>query len=293
MNKEEFITDFLYRVYNDFKYEIGQRKTCCILKELRFDGGHIPPYEDSAIQQAYLLRYAYAYFFEYYAIYYTIISQLKKDDEIKVLSVGSGCGLDYYALLYAMDEQQFNWSNLHYTAVDKVNWQYFYNVGGNLCYFNNDVAELDINDSKEYNIIIFPKTIGELNKQQFNFIKEYIEYKVEDKFYLINSLRESYGVDSNRFNKLVDYIGKMRGELVCGDDIEVKVLESRGVYGYNGMYNVSYPDEIKKYIENILVQCQYYNSFGQVHEEKCLEMNRKVVLRTDHIRVQIADFYTK
>ena len=78
--------------------------------------------------------------------------------------------------------------------------------------------------------------------------KEYIEYKVEDKFYLINSLRESYGVDSNRFNKLVDYIGKMRGELVCGDDIEVKVLESRGVYGYNGMYNVSYPDEIKKYI---------------------------------------------
>ena len=59
------ITKYLQTVYEDLQRYVDNDVCLCKFKELNFEAGALPDYEDINIQQLYLLRYAFAYALEY------------------------------------------------------------------------------------------------------------------------------------------------------------------------------------------------------------------------------------
>lgn len=55
------ITQYLQDIYEDLQRYVDNDVCLCKFKELNFEAGAFPDYEDINIQQLYLLRYAFAY----------------------------------------------------------------------------------------------------------------------------------------------------------------------------------------------------------------------------------------
>ena len=70
------ITKYLQTVYEDLQRYVDNDVCLCKFKELNFEAGALPDYEDINIQQLYLLRYAFAYAFEYSRMYLDVLSQM-------------------------------------------------------------------------------------------------------------------------------------------------------------------------------------------------------------------------
>ena len=84
------ITQYLQDIYEDLQRYVDNDVCLCKFKELNFEAGALPDYEDINIQQLYLLRYAFAYAFEYSRMYLDVLSQMDDVNNISVTSVGCG-----------------------------------------------------------------------------------------------------------------------------------------------------------------------------------------------------------
>ena len=82
------ITQYLQDVYEDLQKYVDDDVCLCKFKELKFEAGELPDYEDINIQQLYLLRYAFAYAFEYSRMYSDVLSQMNDANSITITSVG-------------------------------------------------------------------------------------------------------------------------------------------------------------------------------------------------------------
>lgn len=91
------ITKYLQTVYEDLQRYVDNDVCLCKFKELNFEAGALPDYEDINIQQLYLLRYAFAYAFEYSRMYLDVLSQMDGVNGISVTSVGCGSMIDYWS----------------------------------------------------------------------------------------------------------------------------------------------------------------------------------------------------
>lgn len=60
------ITQYLQDIYEDLQRYVDNGVCLCKFKELNFEAGALPDYEDINIQQLYLLRYAFEYSWMYY-----------------------------------------------------------------------------------------------------------------------------------------------------------------------------------------------------------------------------------
>lgn len=94
------ITKYLQTVYEDLQRYVDNDVCLCKFKELNFEAGALPDYEDINIQQLYLLRYAFAYAFEYSRMYLDVLSQMDGVNGISVTSVGCGSMIDYWSLVH-------------------------------------------------------------------------------------------------------------------------------------------------------------------------------------------------
>lgn len=282
----DFINDKITQIHNDFLEEIGCFETCCILKELRFNGGNIPDYNLAYMQQLYLLRYFPAYLIEYYDIYKTIIS-LSFIDRYNVLSIGSGCGIDYYALYFALNQ---NHDLICYTGIDICDWNYRDSLGNDEFYFEN----IDINNWAEfdwdgYNVIIFPKSIGEFSNDTFNALLKVIkksQFK-SNKLILVSSLRSSrVDDDTDRLTRIIN-VFENHHDYNCIDDKETHTRYKQNVSLNTYFPQFHYPNDIRESIVSLIEYCDTYNMNGEACEYDCQYLNKWPILKTGLIKYQI------
>jgi hypothetical protein len=163
----DFISRKINYIFKDFKKNLEEIGTFCELKDLRFDSNHTPDYDKIIIQRLYLLRYFPAYLVEYYLMFQDMFKKKFLGKDLNIISIGAGCGIDYWGCKFASDELVEK-INIRYTGMDIIDWKYWDSLGNEECYFlERDINQMDALDEEEYNVIVFPKSIGELSNETF------------------------------------------------------------------------------------------------------------------------------
>lgn len=204
------VNDYIDDIFNDFKeYLDNQKKLCELKEEVYFYSNHIPNYDKLCVQQLYLLRYAYAYIYEYMEMYSYMFNYFYQNkvnyNGWRILSVGVGAGLDLYGLglylyLYDYNNVRF-YRNLIYIGVDVVDWYY---RPDRIFKVNFDFRKKDLNDifnnKKIYSrIIIFPKSIGEIDNEILIKLPEAI---ISNRIYIMISFANNE--DRKKLDILID-----------------------------------------------------------------------------------------
>lgn len=121
----ESINDYLESVFKRFKEYIEKHPKLCELKTVNYDRDAFPNYNHIHVQEDYLLRYAFAYAFEYKKMYDKIFGEALSvlPETIRILSIGCGNGIDYWAAAQVIDKIKPN-IKIEYVGVDKCKWKY-------------------------------------------------------------------------------------------------------------------------------------------------------------------------
>lgn len=210
------ITKYLQTVYEDLQRYVDNDVCLCKFKELNFEAGALPDYEDINIQQLYLLRYAFAYAFEYSRMYLDVLSQMDGVNGISVTSVGCGSMIDYWSLVHALEMKRKIDCSIRYVGIDKIDWSYKIPKRQNdeVHYLIGNAADVFAHNSQFIsNVYFFPKSIsefsdGELNAMANSFSSKKIQ---KNKFFVCISLREddrSMDRDIQKTKCLIEAISK-------------------------------------------------------------------------------------
>lgn len=266
------VCEILNEIFSDFREEVESGKRLCDLKTLRFDRGHLPDYGSKLVEQLYLLRYLHVYTYEYYDIYKRIFSQrFLKHNFADVLSIGCGSGADYLGLHFACTEN--GKSSFRYRGIDSVDWPYKKifrdeNAGFDVC-----DASMFKNFSDRYNVIIFPKSIGEFGRTAFRGMLTAFrntEFR-QNRIILAASLRDTYiDDDIGRMEQIVNTVARANNYLVK-DGINEIYSYKDGWLG-NTFKGFDYPDEINDYLDKLHTQCLNFNKNNKACAETCKEI---------------------
>ena len=171
MSMERFIERKLRKVFRDFQQEADSVGGLCACKDLTYEGGNRPDYKSALVQQYYMLRYFPAYLAEYYLMYKHMLQERFLGESLKVISIGSGCGIDCWGLYFAICDSGGDPKRVNYTGIDIVKWKYQEILHIDNSYFiNKDITEWTKLDENDYNVIVFPKSIGEFSDKDFNIV---------------------------------------------------------------------------------------------------------------------------
>lgn len=237
-------------IYDDFMLELDEVKYYCDLKGLRYDGSNIPDYNNPLIQKYYLLRYMPAYLTEYYLMYKKMfkLNFLDLNPNPNIISFGCGCGIDLWGAKFARDKN-FPEIDISYTGIDMVDWDYRDNLDIEEAYFiNKDINEIERLDEYNYNIIIFPKSIGEFDTNTFLKLKDIIAntYFIENKIILLSSIRNTRcNFDIDRLIEIIDIFIKKHNYIS---------LDKKDIYWYYTTNEIGYYpklEDIKVYLSNL------------------------------------------
>jgi hypothetical protein len=214
------------------------------------------------------------------------------DKTYNVISIGAGCGIDYWGLHYALKEMLYDplkW--ITYTGVDTINWNYRDNLcNDNFWFLNHDVNDWTELDWNSYNVVIFPKSIGEFSSITFNGIKRIFEKTSfsENKIVLISSMRtQNVESDTKRLEQLIN---------VMEDEHKYKCLEQNkntrwhftNSHGLANIYsNFVYPDEIRKFITGLSGKCNNVKNNGRPCLKDCCTMDKAPILTNNYIVFQV------
>lgn len=281
-----FVERSLVRIHEDFITETIYPKLCDI-KDFRFDKGHVPNYNTKLIQQLYLLKYLSVYLVEYKLIYEKLINDKIIDlDKLKILSIGAGCGLDYFGLYWALKTTNNEINILsQYKGIDIVNWDYKNLISNELTpsiIVDNVQKYCTINE--DYNTIVFPKSIGEFDGQAFGSIKSMFEKSnfKSNTLTLISSMREkNIHIDKSRLKEII-VILENRGYSCANRDVTFNCEGGKYIHDFG----ITYPEEIKKYLLNINDNCKETPKC----KPECSEVmgyHNKPVYKTEYINFQM------
>ena len=165
------ITQYLQEIYKDLQRYVDNDVCLCKFKELNFEAGALPDYEDINIQQLYLLRYAFAYAFEYSRMYLDVLSQMDDVNNISVTSVGCGSMIDYWSLVHALEMRRKIGCSIRYVGIDKIDWNYKIPKRQNdeVHYLIGNAADIFTNNSQFISdVYFFPKSISEFSDCELN-----------------------------------------------------------------------------------------------------------------------------
>lgn len=278
-------------IYKDFLENLNIEHCFCMLHDMNYANNHLPDYHQPLIQQHYLLRYFPAYLFEYKQIYSQILENNYIDLPFKVLSVGTGCGLDYYGLELALKD--FNMSvveNVYYTGVDKVDWLYRDTLENDNCEFINlDITEENSLPRDDANIIIFPKSIGEFSHEGFQNVLECFRETsfTEERICIVSSMRDTYfQMDMARFQRIIELLTKQKNYRTIDSDVDYCQYYNDAITTID--QNFIYPDEIKEFLCTLHSKCNGYERNTFECDSACPPLiNRSPILRAGHIKYQI------
>ncbi len=278
------IKSYLTEIYNDFKDYIDECDKLCPLMSVNYSGGKLPDYNDIHIQQLYLLRYAFAYAFDYKNMYSDLFEDITFSDKIKVVSVGCGNMIDYWALTEVLKETDNSECIIDYTGVDIIDWNYKFphREQDNVKFGNMNVAEIFQNSPPlSSDIYIFPKSISEISEKDFDALCEVFAEKdiIKDEFHILISLREnshSMDIDMERTEKLINSIKKNNyATNKSARNYTYYIDKQRGIKGID--YSFDYPNEAKALLNRLSSECNNY-SFCEESCENVLNRNPRLTV---------------
>ncbi len=252
--RDLFIIESLKKIFNEFKSELDNLEDLCELKELRFDGKAPPNYEKGIVQQYYLLRYFYIYVAEYNYIYDRILKLRFLDpSELKIFSIGAGCGLDFYGLYFSLKAINQKLRCTNYYGIDKVEW-----CSRDLMFIepnidHNDVTSLNVIDNF-INVLMFPKSISEFDKPNFIKLKEIIRnsHIKNDRMIIVSSIRDRNVSDADRVLEIVK-IFLDRG-FTNIDETSNKFQNCLPRFAQHPV-TISYPTNIETFLKDLVKYC--------------------------------------
>lgn len=288
--------NFLEKIYEDFTSE---EENWCHLKNSQFISNGLPnhykEYDKKYIQQFYLLKYAPLYIVEYMEIYERFLKDYDKKT-LKVLSVGIGSGLDYYALSNVLKNRKD--IELEYLGIDLVDWDY---RSGKINFEQLDLKDISTNKNvmnfikDGVDVIIFPKSIIEIP----TYVKEHsgrekqndaftvlcnmiVQNNVNDVWFLNSYIKQKkavYGMD--KFAKIVEKL-KSEGYII------VKGVDARHYYKSPDRSLLNYPlDYENTWKKDLHNYC--HRKCGNVQAEKC-NLAQSPMLGRGNIAFSITNF---
>ena len=210
------ITQYLQDIYEDLQRYVDNDVCLCKFKELNFEAGAFPDYEDINIQQLYLLRYAFAYAFEYSRMYLDVLSQMDDVNNISVTSVGCGSMIDYWSLVHALEMKSKMDCSIRYVGIDIIDWNYKIPQRQNdeVHYLIRNAADIFTNNSQFISdVYFFPKSISEFSDSELNAMANSFSSKKiqKNRFFVCISLRKDQGSmdrDMQKTKCLIEAISK-------------------------------------------------------------------------------------
>lgn len=291
---EEFVNSVMGEISEDFKISLEEEGNYCVLKSFRFNDDNIPDYSKKIIQQYYLLRYFPAYLAEYYEIYSDVIRTNFLGNEFNILSIGCGSAIDLYGVHYAVEDSNYD-IEIKYTGLDIIEWDYWYECHEEAYFIHDDIGNLYEFNEDMYNIIIFPKSIGEFSESDFEKLKECIRNSrfINDRIVFIASLRNTrIDLDMGRAEEVINIIADKGYEIL--DDINTYTHFNQKDNGWNYYINeivpnLKYPEEIKEFMIKFYKGCQgYIENNGECCERKCEEVfTRKPITTMSQVAYEI------
>jgi hypothetical protein len=282
------INEMMRQVLKDFRASLDGLDRFCELREVTFTSDHSPDYSSRIQQQLYMLRYFPAYLAEYYFIYGELLDAGFLPLPLRVLSIGCGCGVDYYGLhLAARDRGIMPAASMQYHGLDRVAWNYQTTLK------NPAVCYCTINPGKGYirhrgwNVYSFPKSIGELAWRDLRGIEFDIITRpsAPPRMCLVSSLGRNGAGEDDRLRDVVDAMTRAQGYTVVGDSSGVKRPGFRHLRNIANGFHV--PDEVREILTNLRDRCPRRQSGCPDSSSRCDLLNWKPMEWSKYISYQI------
>ena len=254
----QLIETFLNTVHTNFL----QKEWC----DLNSTALNVDNYEDECQQEYYLLKYFPAYLSEYYTMYSQLFEIYDKEN-IKILSIGCGAGIDYYALDKINDKP-----NIDYFGVDLVDWEY----KPDFPFAQLNIDQLNSDYFDNVNLIVFPKILTELNDEQIiHLAAAIVNSDLPNEIYFLNSYITNDSNDSSRIDgvskfeiickELIKNNFSIDGENSCSQYTYFKV--HAGIRKYISSF--VYPNEIKDFLYSLKFNCTEFDE----SDNNCTQCN--------------------
>lgn len=291
---EGFIDRKIRQVLSDFQQQAVEDGGLCVCKNLTYAAGNAPDYGNLLVQQNYMLRFFPAYLVEYYCMYKGLIRFNFLQDQLKVLSIGCGCGVDLWGLNFAVQDTGGDpHERINYTGVDLTNWHYQDDLGIAAAWFiNQDITTWTEMDDDDYNVFIFPKCIGEFPEPVFNSICQIFENTqfTENRVCGLCSLMErGLEADQARFRRIAQIMQNTHG-YQCLDDLDEywTVTEDQGLRAICPSF--VYPNDIRPHVSALLNECPTFTHNGEPCDDDCENLNRWPILKASFINYNLLRF---
>lgn len=291
------ITQYLQVIFEDFKKYIEMDVCLCKFKNLNFEAGALPNYNDINIQQLYLLRYAFAYAFEYSRMYLEVLSQLDDVSQVSVTSVGCGSMIDYWALIHALEIKGLTGSSIRYVGIDEIDWNYKFPKRENdeVYYLVENAKDYFVN-SNEFvsDVFFFPKSISEFSESELGSMANSLLAKKtsKNKFFICISLREDQGSMDRDIQKTKCIISaiEQNGFITKWPYSQYTYFNSNdGIVLWDSAFK--YPQDALQFVTNLNMECAKYKINEMNCHSDCQKyLDRWPILRIGHIRYQVIMF---
>lgn len=175
------------------------------------DDQHPGDYQDPYVSAYYTLRYELGYAFEYSQVYGVLLSIMRQKNEmapLDVLSIGSGQGLDYWGLRYALSKQEAYRPKIGWHGIDLERWPDHilddglarYSDGTDVLKLLSGMRNLDAK------VLMFPKVISELPSEAVYSIASWLEHVTltRDAHYLCFAHTERKSLDPSDWKRKGD-----------------------------------------------------------------------------------------
>ena len=284
-----FISDYLSDVFRHFRsYADENSYALCKLRDVTYQGGNQPDYEDKQVQELYILRFTFSYAFEYKTMYSEILSHYSDYRQLKILSFGCGPMTDYWSLTEALNlnDHGIDMDNTTYIGVDLIDWNHKFSNGFPVGYqfIKCGMTEFILNHNvSDTDIFFFPKSICEIDHiDQFCSALRSQRFS-KNKITLGISLR----IEEHHQSADDDYVEKVI-DTVCANGYTVSNIilfsssGNKGIRAYDRSF--IYPDEILDYLAQLRDKCSESATCGWDCEDS---LTRKPILTSSYINYKI------
>ncbi len=265
------ITDYLEYIFDEFNAEISGMDTLCDLRNVSFESGNLPDYNNRAQALLYCLRYHFGYAFEYDYMFREDILPLYKEYLINILSVGCGNGIDYWAIRHAADRRPQSLLQVNYIGIDCVNWDEKMESTGkdSVEYHHSYVKESKaiLDNIPRIDVLFFPKSISELDRTDLSYLADLIQEK-NNIICLAASFRNNKPEDVAKFDFLVECFERYGFSVYNGQKNMLYQFENNaGIRSYYNEY--IYPDEAKDFLANLNGFCNERDESDNICAYEC------------------------
>ena len=284
------ITDYLEYIFDEFKAEISGMDTLCDLRNVSFEGGNLPDYNNRAQALLYCLRYHFGYAFEYKHIYQNYILNNFNHDHINVLSIGCGNGIDLWSLDQAINCSNTPIKSIIYLGVDRVDWGERFECSPNdqIEYYQGDVQKLPA-CTDNVDVVIFPKSLSELADADLSYLSELINESTNEVI-----ISASFRTDTNNLNrdsyKFNNFI-----KMFIGKGFEIAKGETGVYYTIDGLDSIYkndpefyYPNHVKEFVIDLYYNCDGAYGNRCSYQNICSEqLTRQPILNKNFARFNV------